>query len=269
MKINSQTKISIILKHNKDAIEAIASINPHFNKLRNPILRSILAPRVTVEDAAKIGKCSIADILNKLSAIGFETEYEIQKKETKQTTHPNSAIIKIIQSGKVKTLDVQPILKEGTDPFNKIMEKLKEVPEGFVLQIINSFEPTPLIKILNKKGYESYVKTEEKIVYTYFLKGIERETSMDAFILKISIAEMEKEKEKFKNTLHEIDVRDLEMPLPMITVLNELENLPKGYALFVHHKKVPQYLLPELEDRHFKILISELEEGNVKLLIHK
>lgn len=56
MKINRQTKISAIIRHNSAAIEAI---NPHFNKLRNPILRKVLAPRVTVEDAALIGGCKL------------------------------------------------------------------------------------------------------------------------------------------------------------------------------------------------------------------
>ena len=40
-------------------------------------------------------------------------------------------------------------------------------------------------------------------------------------------------------------------------------------ALYVNHKKVPQMLLPELEDRGFKTWISDIEEGNVKLLITK
>ena len=77
------------------------------------------------------------------------------------------------------------------------------------------------------------------------------------------------EKEKFKGHCRETDVRDLEMPLPMVTILAELENLNSGDALLVHHKKIPQYLLPELADRNFKVWIAEIEEGNVKLLIHK
>lgn len=271
MKINSQTKISVILKHNKEAIEAIASVNPHFNKLKNPILRSILASRVTVADAARIGKCAVSDIMNKLATIGFEIEAGVQKKDEKTEDNPNQKIMEVIQAGKIKTLDVQPILKAGSDPFTRIMEELKQVPEGYALEVLNSFEPTPLIKILNKKGYASYVKSEAEVVYTYFLKVAEpkKQEDLGALVVTISLAEMEKEKEKYSNKLRETDVRDLEMPLPMVTILNELESLPQGHALFVHHKKVPQYLLPELAERHFKTLITEIEEGNVKLLIYK
>ena len=69
--------------------------------------------------------------------------------------------------------------------------------------------------------------------------------------------------------MKEVDVRDLEMPLPMVTILNELEDLPEGVALFVHHKKIPRYLLPELKNRDFKIFISETGEENVELIIHR
>ncbi|MDX5436888.1 MAG: DUF1858 domain-containing protein, partial [Pontibacter sp.] len=55
MEIAANTKISAILKANPDAIEAIAAINRHFEKLRNPLLRKILASRVTIADAARIG----------------------------------------------------------------------------------------------------------------------------------------------------------------------------------------------------------------------
>ena len=74
MKINSNTKISLIIKENEQAIEAIASINKHFLKLKNPILRKILAGRVSVADAAKVGGVDINVIFQKLMMIGFEIE---------------------------------------------------------------------------------------------------------------------------------------------------------------------------------------------------
>ncbi len=43
MKINSQTKISALIKDNPNTIEAIVSVNPYFSKLKNPLLRGILA----------------------------------------------------------------------------------------------------------------------------------------------------------------------------------------------------------------------------------
>lgn len=71
MKVTRRTKISEIIKHDKNAIEAIISVNSHFEKLRNPILRKVLAPRVTIEDAARIGKCKVNDLFSALSKNWF------------------------------------------------------------------------------------------------------------------------------------------------------------------------------------------------------
>ena len=66
MKISSNTKISDVFRENKDAIDIIASINDHFKKFKNPVLRKVLASRVTIKEAANIGNISPNEILRKL-----------------------------------------------------------------------------------------------------------------------------------------------------------------------------------------------------------
>ena len=62
MTINANTKIASLLKHNADALEAIVSISPKFTKLRNPILRKVIAARTSIAMASKLGGCSATDI---------------------------------------------------------------------------------------------------------------------------------------------------------------------------------------------------------------
>lgn len=270
MKINQQTKVSILIKENGKTIDAIASINPHFNKLRNPILRKVLAARITIEDAARIGKCDIEVFFKKLAEIGFEVEKNPILKAKKIEKTPTNEILNAINLSKVISLDVRPSLAKGDDPFKEIMGALEILQDGFALEIINTFEPTPLIKIVNAKGYVSMVKTEGEVIYTYFLKseGVQKTPSNNKLVFKVSIDELEKEKANCKKEVHEVDVRDLEMPLPMVTILKKLEELKDGDMLYVHHKKIPQYLLPELAERNFKTWIAEVDDENVKLLIH-
>ena len=61
----------------------------------------------------------------------------------------------------------------------------------------------------------------------------------------------------------------MEMPLPMHTILESLNKLPEDQALFVFHKRIPVFLLPELEDQHFSYRIKEISDGEVHLLIYK
>lgn len=270
MKINSSTKIAALIKHKEESIDVIAAINPHFKKLKNPILRKVLAPRVTIEDAARIGKCKVEDFFEALSKIGFEIEpHQTEAISTRPVDH--KAIKDLIQKGKIKSIDVRPVLEKDSDPFNYIMDELSTLPKSYVLEVINSFEPTPLIKILNQKGYANHVEMRDETISTYFLKVEEPRQGnsvSESLVCFVSKEDLNKEKGKFR-ACKEIDVRDLEMPLPMVTILDELEELQEGQALFVHHKKVPQYLLPELEERKVKTWIAEIEEGNVKLLIHR
>lgn len=271
MKINSETKISVLIKNNPNTIEAIVSVNPHFSKLRNPLLRGILASRTSIGDAARIGKCDIKVFFKALAEIGFEIEKDPMVEDEKIANSTNPEIFNAIEQAKVISLDVRPTLARGGDPFNEIMGELMILPKGYALEVINSFEPTPLIKIANTRGYASRVETKDDAVYTYFFKAAEakEEAHSNNQVFRLSVSEHEERTANCKKNIHEIDVRDLEMPLPMVTILKELEELEENDALYVHHKKVPQYLLPELAERSFKTWITEVDENNVKLLIHK
>lgn len=271
MKISRTTKISELIKENGEAIEAIASINPHFNKLRNPILRKILASRVTIADAARIGNCSVDVFFVKLRDIGFEVEDTIEHIVVPQIILKPHAIETAISDGRVVEFDVRESLSKGIDPFVLITEKLNSIPEGFVLVVINSFEPVPLIRIMQKRGSITAVETKNGVVYTYITRNGEIGIANNAVSLLNSCApdELQAEADRFGARIKVVDVREMEMPLPMVTILEELSTLPEESALYVHHKKVPQHLLPELGERMYKVWVAVIDEGNVKLLIHK
>lgn len=73
----------------------------------------------------------------------------------------------------------------------------------------------------------------------------------------------------YRGKMVTVDVREMEMPQPMMTILEALENLPEDTALFVYHKRIPVFLLPELADRNFDYRAHEISEGNVELLIFR
>lgn len=266
MIIDRKTKISKILRENSEAIAAIASINKHFEKLNNPVLRRVLAPRVRVEDAAKIGKISVNDFLKRLEKIGFEVQYETdpQDKKSSNVEKPSIEIAKIV------SLDVRPTINSGADPFSEIMGTLKEMKDDETLKLINIFEPIPIIQILQEKGYTTWVeKISDNEYHSFFTKNTK--SSHIEIINKMPISEgsFEEKLVSFGGNVKEIDVRHLEMPEPMVTILNELENLPENFVLLVNHKKVPQFLLPELKSRNFFWMHKDMEPGLTLLLIYK
>ena len=266
MIINANTKISQLLKQNGKALEAIVSINPKFEKLRNPLLRKVMAPRTTIAAASKMGGCSVDEFFQKLMPLGFEIDGNaVAAEEKKKAVSPF-----IIQLNKeqIIELDVRPVIASGKDPLNIIMDAVKKIQPGQVLKIINTFEPTPLILLLEKKGFESYVDTiSEDLVETYFHKKNTGDTEITTQAAVFN--DWETVLQGFGEKIQKIDVRHLEMPQPMLTILDALDHIPSDTALYVYHKRIPVFLLPELLERGLDYRIKEIKDGEVHLLIFK
>jgi len=271
--INPQTRISELIKANPLVIDTLVELNPNFNKLRNPILRNLLARRVSISNACAIAGCKVSDFMDRLKSIGFNTEGDGDASVSNEDD-PITAAVFTGGLGVVE-LDVRPVLAAGSDPLKLILKASKALKGEECLKIINTFEPVPLISLLRKEGFRSWSERPEKdMVYTWFVKdesvhikpeirtaetdfsndGIEFDRMMDFF---------------GPERIRTIDVRDMEMPQPMITILTNLADLRDDEALFVYHKKVPVYLLPELRERGFKYLIRNSPDGKINMLISK
>lgn len=267
MVLNANTKIGAVLKHNPDALETIISISPQFEKLRNPFIRKLMAGRTTIAMAAKVGGCTISDFFTKLKSLGFEVDESIQP--VTETKKDLPSFMKELKKENLVELDVRPLLAAGTDPLNIILEKVKGIKTGNTLKIINTFEPIPLIKLLEKKGYITYTDgLSSNRVETYFYKKEDSTVAINTSQLASSNT-WDEALASFKEKLHTIDVRALEMPQPMITILGALDQLPPDTALYVYHKRIPVFLLPELNERKLDYRIKEISDSEVHLLIYK
>lgn len=258
--ISANTKISAVLKANPNAIDAIAAINPHFRKLQNPFLRKFLAPRVTIAEAARIGHCELTDFFEKLKPLGFIIDYGIMENQKNVEESPGSVHFDV-------ELDVRNDIASGKDPFKKIIAAVSDLQTGNVLLLINSFEPVPLIRILTEKKFKVYTRTiNPDTIHTY----IERtpESKVLAVTKNEPDSSFENTLEAYEGKMIEIDVRELPMPQPMVRILETLSRIEEGKALFVHHKKVPVFLLPELKERHFEHVLRHVADG-VQLIIYR
>ena len=267
MTINANTTIAAVLKEQPTALEAIIGISPRFTKLRNPVIRKLMAGRTSLAMAAKAGGCKVEDFYNQLKPLGFIIDGETMPVADEKKALP--AFVGFLKPEDIVELDVRPVLDSGKDPLSIILEKIKTIKAGQALKVINSFEPVPLIVLLEKKGFITYTDMiSDNLVETYFYK--EAEAGMVDITLPVdSVNGWDEVMYRFKDKIEMIDVRALAMPLPMTTILGALENLPVETALFVHHKRIPVFLLPELTERKFDYRIKEISDGEVELLIFK
>lgn len=270
--INGKTKISTLIKANPLVIDTLADFNPHFSKLKNPILRNLLARRVSIFEACRIGGCEPGEFMSKMYSLGFEIEDSVSPAPAASIhgdpTDP-AAGLKIVE------LDVRPMLAKGKDPLKVILAELKAMQMNECLKVINTFEPVPLITLLKKQGYKSWtVQEEAQLVNTYLVrsggKAVQPVLPVLAADKTIAASDFDQKVNSFRpGRLHTIDVRELEMPQPMIRILKELQVLKNDEALFVHHKKLPVYLLPELADRGYEYYTQDSQDGKLNMLIYR
>ena len=134
--INANTKISTLLKENPDALEAIISISSKFNKLRNPLLRKLMAARTSINMASKVGGCSVNDFFKKLEPLGFTIDKDAALEDSvEQKQVP--FFVQNIHSADIVELDVRTLIESGKDPLNLIMNSVKQLQPGQILKLIN------------------------------------------------------------------------------------------------------------------------------------
>ncbi len=267
MIIHANTKIAALIKQHPDALEAIISIHPMFEKLRNPILRKLMAGRASITMAAKMAGCTIQTFYEKLKPLGFEVDAAGIPEAAGKRDLP--AFMKSLTKKQIVELDVRPLITSGTDPLNIITQKVKTIEPGQVLKIINIFEPVPLMRLLEKQGFVVYADVvNENLVETYFYKQTPAAGNVAA-VEKDATKGWDEIFKNFVDKTQTIDVSAMDMPLPMITILEALDKLPADEALFVYHKRIPVFLLPELTEKKFDYRIKEISDGEVQMLIFK
>lgn len=271
MKITAKTTIGAIIKHKPEALECLVTLSPRFSKLRNPLLRKMLAGRATVSMACEIGNCQPNDFFKVLQPLGFTFD-QYTLNNTNMESFQSSEKLKNLASLEIVDLDVRPVLAGGTDPLHIILDKVNALEDNQALKIINTFKPAPLITLIGKKGFDHIVMSPAPgLIETYFFKpeGItfnEEETTPES---EKNTSDWHTFIERYREKTTRIDVRGLQAPQPMMLILEKLETMPEGEALLVQHEKIPVFLLPELHSMNYNYQIHEEDEHQVSILIYK
>ncbi|MBX6380725.1 MAG: DUF2249 domain-containing protein [Thermoflavifilum aggregans] len=273
MIVHAKTRIASIIREKPEAVDVIAGLARPLEKLKNPLLRKLFASRVTVADAAAMGGCSVEAFREALEKIGFQwVDQEIQQ-EPLSSDLPGW--LQHMHERQVLNMDVRETLQQGKDPLQDILKAYEKIQPGGILCIINTFEPVPLMQLLGKKGAESHtIAKSQDLFYTYFLKPasasaevLQKDDDTPAVIYCNQQKWEELLQQYPEHTRRFLDVRALEMPQPMQTILATLPELASGKVLLVQHKRVPVYLLEELHDANYRTYIYKISETEVWLLI--
>ena len=78
---------------------------------------------------------------------------------------------------KTVTVDVREDIRQGKEPFEKIMAAVSQLEPGDTLLLINSFEPLPLYRVMAQNGFSHWAeRTADGAWKIYFRRGAGRAT---------------------------------------------------------------------------------------------
>lgn len=184
MKVTAAMKIKDVLKLNGRMVEALVWLAPEFERLRNPALRKVMANRVTIEQAARVAKVPLTEMLYVLNlAVGAEPEELHQEMDTLPVRNfsytpdnpphkPQQIAALSDKDARVRFVDVLPHANREEDPLPIIMREMLALKnETEVLLVRHPFDPVPLRDLFARRGYASWAEERQANEwYIYFYR---------------------------------------------------------------------------------------------------
>jgi uncharacterized protein (DUF2249 family) len=166
-------------------------------------------------------------------------------------------------SQQIVTLDVREEIRNGREPFAKIMQTVAGLKDNEQLLLIAPFEPAPLFAVLAQRGYSHQSKPtpagDFEVLFTL--------SSADSAKSEASAARPQPPPGSPPRSCNgtpviEVDARGLEPPQPLVKILEALATLPEGARLRARTDRRPMHLYAQLEERGFVGESEEQKDGS-------
>jgi uncharacterized protein (DUF2249 family) len=256
-----------VIARDESLVEVFVRHSSHFTKLRNRSMRRIMGRLVTIDDAAKIASVAPDVLVRDLNAaLGILEPSKSVDSVAVQDTHAPGQDEHVHPSGApVVEVDVREDLRNGREPFSKIMAAVGALHDDEVLHLRAIFEPAPLFALMAKRGlsYESVAHAPDDWSVWFWKRDAEREIEVAPANESLPLDPIQ---QSTTETL-ELDVRGLLPPEPMLRTLAALDTLPPDHVLLQINSRVPQFLLPILAERGFACDVDESNADRVLVRI--
>jgi hypothetical protein len=226
------TRMSEALAARPELRRILPAFHPAFGKLAHPILGKVLPRLVTVEDAARVAGVDPGSLLAVLNLPGPPAAAVVLERRDEPTPA-------WLHGAPVSNLDVRPTLEQGEEPFAAILAGFRSLAAGTVLTVLVPFEPAPLRRLMEDRGWRSHVAWVGDTCHASFWRppdGGRPPAALDPGTRLVR---------------HEdgwtLDVRGLEPPEPLRLALTALDG--GSLPLTILHHREPALLYPRLVER--------------------
>lgn len=161
-------------------------------------------------------------------------------------------------SEQIIMLDVREDLRQGREPFSKIMNAVGRLRPDEKLLLVAPFEPAPLFSVLGKQGFGHESKQIQsgdwEVLFTRRNGEVNALVPPERPLCNAMRTE--------PTEIIEVDARGLEPPQPLVKILEALAALPEGAELRAHTERKPMHLYAHLEERGFAGVTEEQNDGS-------
>ncbi len=162
---------------------------------------------------------------------------------------------------KIRTVDVREDIRNGGEPFSKIMSAVAALQADERLLLIAPFEPLPLFGVLAKQGFQHTSRPLESGDWeVLFTRQPTTPPTAAAQIPNTRVSS--NDAVSTEENVVDLDARGLEPPQPLVKILEALAALPTGTELHARTDRRPMHLYPQLEERGFTAETLEQTDGS-------
>lgn len=238
-----QTRMSEAFAAQPELRERLQAFHPAFRRLQHPVLGRVLPRLVNVSDAARVAGVDPQALLDVMNLPGPPTAPAVA------VARESEPAPFWLSPAAVHELDARPALERGEDPFATIMGGLRTLAPGEILTVLAPFEPAPLRRLLENRGWLSHVTWEGDVCRASFWHPPQPQAgNTDTGNPEPRSAQLPAV-ERLKKTTDgwSLDVRGLEPPQPLQLALEAIGRGELPLTL-IHHRE-PALLYPRLAER--------------------
>jgi uncharacterized protein (DUF2249 family) len=264
-------RVSDVLARDEALVEVFVRHAEHFQKLRNVMMRRVMARLVTVEQAARIANVPVHALVRDLNeALHIDAAQSTEATGRESVASVDEDAARRPTSLREVELDVRADMQTGREPFSRIMAAVAALGTDELLHLRTIFEPVPLFELLEKRGFDHEQARHGADDWSVWFWRGERAAG--------ARGSDRKQPASPESPVHDsadvdgrptvwLDVRGLEPPEPLVRTLAALESVPDGHQLVQINVRIPQLLLPMLAERGFACEVDDSRPNEVHVRI--
>ena len=149
------TRLKNALDLDPRVVDYVISLNPHdFERLRNPLMRRLMAPHITLSRVAVMAGVPVGELLEGVAALG-DVAVNHEHREHPLPQSPEEAPLWVSETGpaNARAVDLLPLDDAlDADPMPPVMREVKALSPGEVLLIKHRWETQPFYDVWDKMG---------------------------------------------------------------------------------------------------------------------